>query len=319
MRILFVTSTRIGDAVLSTGLLRHLIERYPQARFTIACGAQAAPLFAAMPNAERVIVLVKRTRGGHWFKLWVSTVATYWHLVVDLRASALAYLLATRHRMVLRDRGERVHRVVGLARLAGLTNIPSPRLWTAPKQDARALALVPNGAPLLALGPAANWPGKQWPASRFAELAERLTGPEGILPGARIVLLGGAGERESVKPLLATIPGDRRIDLMGGTDLLTAYAVLKRADFYVGNDSGLMHLAAAAGCPTLGLFGPSREEHYAPWGERTAVVRTERSYDELVGAPDYDYRTKESLMDSLSVDAANAAARELWVRCRADH
>jgi ADP-heptose:LPS heptosyltransferase len=319
VRILFVTSTRIGDAVLSTGLLRHLIERYPQARFTIACGAEAAPLFAAMPNAERVIVLVKRARGGHWFKLWASTVASYWHLVVDLRASALAYLLATRHRMVLRDRDERVHRVVGLARLAGLTNIPSPRLWTAPEQDARAMALVPNGAPLLALGPAANWPGKQWSASRFAELAERLTGSEGILPGARIVLLGGTGERESVEPLLATIPDDRRIDLMGGTDLLTAYAVLKRADFYVGNDSGLMHLAAAAGCPTLGLFGPSRDEHYAPWGERTAVVRTERSYDELVGAPDYDYRTKESLMDSLSVDAADAAARELWLRCRTDH
>jgi lipopolysaccharide heptosyltransferase III len=66
------------------------------------------------------------------------------------------------------------------------------------------------------------------------------------------------------------------------------------------------------GTPTLGLFGPSRERHYAPWGARTAVVRTAKSYDEIVGAPDYDYRSGRTHMDSLSVDAAEAAARELW-------
>ncbi|MDP7343406.1 MAG: hypothetical protein QF767_08665, partial [Alphaproteobacteria bacterium] len=46
MKLLFITSTRIGDAVLSTALLSHLIERYPEAEITIACGPAAAPLFA---------------------------------------------------------------------------------------------------------------------------------------------------------------------------------------------------------------------------------------------------------------------------------
>ena len=75
-----------------------------------------------------------------------------------------------------------------------------------------------------------------------------------------------------------------------------------------------MHMAAAAGIPTLGLFGPSRAEHYAPWGRRTAVARTALPYEALVGGPGYDHRSADSLMDSLSVDSAEREAVELWRR-----
>ncbi|MCG8512385.1 MAG: glycosyltransferase family 9 protein, partial [Rhodospirillales bacterium] len=54
MRILFITSNRIGDAVLSTGVLGHLLETYPKARITIACGPAPAPLFRAVPNLDRL-------------------------------------------------------------------------------------------------------------------------------------------------------------------------------------------------------------------------------------------------------------------------
>ena len=65
---------------------------------------------------------------------------------------------------------------------------------------------------------------------------------------------------------------------MGRVDLLTAYALLKRARLFIGNDSGLMHLAAAAGAPTLGLFGPSDERLYAPWGPKARVLRGPRDF-----------------------------------------
>ncbi len=78
MRILFVTSTRIGDAVLSTGLLAHLIERYPGARITLACGPDAAPLFDAAPNIERRITMTKRKWGLHWFDLWRRCMRVWW-------------------------------------------------------------------------------------------------------------------------------------------------------------------------------------------------------------------------------------------------
>lgn len=70
MRILFITSTRLGDAVISTGLLDHLLRRYPQARFTIVCGPVAAGLFAHMPRRDRTIIMAKRSYDMHWVDLW---------------------------------------------------------------------------------------------------------------------------------------------------------------------------------------------------------------------------------------------------------
>src|SRR5690348_9739575 len=93
MNILFVTATRIGDAVLSTGLLSHLVETRSAARFTIAAGPVAAPLFAGVPGLERVIVVEKRAASLHWVQLWARVAARRWDLVVDLRGSALAWLL----------------------------------------------------------------------------------------------------------------------------------------------------------------------------------------------------------------------------------
>ena len=318
MHILFVSATRIGDAVLSTGLLSHLVERYPDARFTIGAGRVAAPLFEAVPRLERVVAIDKRRYGLHWLGLYARVVRRRWDLVVDLRGSALAYLVLARERRV-RGKGERSEaRVIQLGRLFGLYPPPAPHLWTSPTHDAAAARLVPAGAPVLAIGPAANWRGKTWRAERFAELAQRLTAPVGVLPGARVAVLAAAHERAQAAPVLDAIVPERRIDLVGQTDLLTAAAVLKRCALFVGNDTGLMHMAAAVDVPTVGLFGPSAATHYAPWGPRTAVAQTERPRLALMSAPDFDYRTTDSLMDSLSVDTAEAAVRGLWQRLAGD-
>jgi heptosyltransferase-3 len=86
MHILFVTATRIGDAVLSTGLLSFLLERHPGARLTIAAGPAAAPLFEAVPGLERLIVVEKRRWSLHWSALFARTLGRRWDLVVDLSA-----------------------------------------------------------------------------------------------------------------------------------------------------------------------------------------------------------------------------------------
>ena len=77
MKILFITATRIGDAVLTTGLLDHLIKTYPDARVTVAAGPVAAPLFAATPGVERVLPMEKRRYGGHWLALWSEAIGTW--------------------------------------------------------------------------------------------------------------------------------------------------------------------------------------------------------------------------------------------------
>ncbi|HEX3953589.1 MAG TPA: glycosyltransferase family 9 protein [Stellaceae bacterium] len=313
MRILFITATRIGDAVLSTGLLSYLLDRFPGARMTVAAGPVAAPLFEAVPGLDRVVVVRKQRWSLHWLALYARVAARRWDVVVDLRGSALAWTLRAGERRVMAKGNAAEHRVLQLARLFELDAPPSPVLWTTPAHDRAAAQLLPPGGPVLAIGPAANWIGKQWRAERFAELAERLTAPSGPLPRARVVVMAAEHERAQAAPLLAAVPGGRGVDLVGKTDLLIAAAVLRQCAMFIGNDTGLMHIAAAAGAPTLGLFGPSPVEQYAPWGRYTDVVRTRMPRAAMFG-PGFDPLTTGTLMDTLSVDAAEAAAWRLWQR-----
>jgi len=312
MRILFVTATRIGDAVLSTGLLSYLIERHPSAPITIAAGPLAAQIFACAPQLERLLVVAKRKFALHWAGLYAAVALQRWDMVVDLRGSALAYFLLARERHSI-AKGEGEHRVRQLAKIFALDPPPSPRLWLGAQHERRAAELVPPGAPVLALAPAANWRGKEWRAERFSELARRLTASDGVLPSARVLVLAAAHERGQAAPVLEAVPPARRIDLVGKVDLLTAGAALKRCALFVGNDSGLMHLAAAAGIPTLGLFGPTSTARYAPWGPLGAVATTTQKPAAMFG-PGFDHRTTDTLMDTLSIDAAEEAAHDLWER-----
>ena len=140
MGLLFVTSTRIGDAVLSTGLLSHLIGAYPEARITVACGEAAAGLFVAVPNLERILPITKRRAGLHWLDLWLAVAGKRWDVVVDLRASALAWMLRAGTRVIQRpDDGER-HRVQRLGALLDLDPPPAPHLRPALRWRVRAWA-----------------------------------------------------------------------------------------------------------------------------------------------------------------------------------
>lgn len=270
MRILFVTSNRVGDAVLSTGLLDHLIRHYPAARITIVCGRVATGVFERMPNRARTIILDKRPYGRHWLPLWAEMVRTAWDLVVDIRGSALSYLVPTKRRAVWRRRPG--PKIAELGAVLGLDPPPLPVAWWNAEDAARAAALIPDGRPVIALGPTANWPPKIWPADRFAALFRALVA--GPFPGAIAAVFAGPGpeERATAAPLLALLPD--AIDLCGRLSLPEVAACFHRCAFFAGNDSGLMHLAAATGTPTLGLFGPTPHLEYAPAGLRAAFVRS---------------------------------------------
>ena len=294
MRILFITATRIGDAVLSTGLLDHLLRTYPTARVTVACGPAAAGVFERMPNRERTVIIEKQRYDLHWIEVWRRVVATTWDLVVDLRGSAMAFLVRARRRAVMRGGRRPGHRINHLAGTLHLSPPPDPVAWTGPGDRHRAAELLP-GRLYVGLGPTANWSGKIWPGERFVQLFREV---QSTWPDARPVVFAGPGKDEAAlaAPVLAGLPD--AVDLSGRLSLPEAAACLSRCALFVGNDSGLMHLAAAAGAPTLGLFGPTPASEYAPRGRRTAAVLA----DGIPGlAP----------IENLSVAAAVAAARAL--------
>jgi ADP-heptose:LPS heptosyltransferase len=310
--ILFITSNRIGDAVLSSGLIKRLADEIPNARFTIVAGPVAAPLFEEVPTLDRIITLAKTRNRGHWFELWRQVRSTRWGLVVDLRGSGLSRFISTRRRAIWRKvPGLAAHKVVEAARILKIEDEPAPPyIFTTPETEARADELTAGFGPILALAPAANWLGKTWPLERFSRVAMRLLHPEGPMKGGRLMVLGGPEDQKLAKGLRDVVMRSQFINLTEDTDLLTAFACLKRARLFIGNDSGTMHLAAAAGAPTLGLFGPSDEQLYGPWGENTRVARGPRTYEQI-RAVDPGFGQALCHMMDLTVETVGQAAEEL--------
>ncbi|MBI1262795.1 MAG: glycosyltransferase family 9 protein [Rhizobiales bacterium] len=316
MKILFITSTRLGDAVLSTGLLAGLMERYPDARFTIACGPVVVPIFEHAPRVDKIIPMRKEKRAGHWRKLLRETIFTRWDLVVDLRGSATAWVLWTKKRHILRA-NHTDHRVLHNASVAGFEPARAPCVWPGEASRKDATALIPDGRQVLAIGPSAAWPSKMWPLERFVELVTRLTARGGPMEDAYVLISAGPNEREQCAPLLAAIPKDRQIIMIDKSgpesgELSLVAAAFERVRLYVGNDSGLMHLAAAAGAPTLGLFGPTSDKLYDPWGEKCVSVRG-RSQEDIVAETGTGYFVANGMQD-LTVDKVYEEACKLLTR-----
>lgn len=272
VRILFITATRVGDAVLSTGVLATLLQQYPKARLTIACGKSAAGLFYNVPQLERLIIMTKRRYDLHWFDLWKQCVSYRWDITVDLRGSPITWLLLA-HKRYIKHGGRRPgHRIHHLAQIFPFSPTPLPTVWLNEDEQKHAATLIPEKQKrqkIIAFGPTANWQGKIWPIERYPLLWEHLYA---AYPNAIPALFYGPGKQEALlaRPVLAALP--QIIDAGGRFTLTQTAAMLARCCLYIGNDSGLMHLAAATGIPTLGLFGPSRPSEYAPTGPLSTWV-----------------------------------------------
>ena len=237
--ILFVAPERLDDAILASGLIRRLSDEVSHARFTVASSALVAPLFRDLPGLERQLLFEPEPLGLHWFGLWRRTRGRRWGLVLDMRGSRLARLLSARRRAVrkpLNPALEPIHKVVEAARVLRIDDEPpAPFLFTSPETEAQADALMKpargaSDGPILAMGPAADWVGKAWPAERFGECATRLLGPTGPLANGRLLILGSTEDREAVLQLTP-------LKRIGCPDDLTELILflLEKADFATGS------------------------------------------------------------------------------------
>jgi ADP-heptose:LPS heptosyltransferase len=291
-KALFVTSNRIGDCVISSGVIREIARKLPGVEITVACGRPPAPFFRSAPNVERVIVLDKKKMAGHWFDLFKQVKGTHWDLVVDIRGSALAFLIPTRKRIVYSRKWETgLRKVEMVSRMMGSDKPLDPEIFLDDQAVAEAAAIIDpqlktgaGAGPIIALAPIAHQPGKSWPADRWGQLVEKLKA-DARFEGWRFMPVGGPGDRPPATPALEAA-GERGIDCVGKGDILCSAAVINRADLFVGNDSGLMHVSAALGRPTLGLFGPTEWWLYGPWGAKTRTVASNETRGEFAPIED---------------------------------
>jgi heptosyltransferase-2 len=157
----------------------------------------------------------------------------------------------------------------------GLPPVVPPALEPADaeRREARALLERTGGVPAewVVLGPGAAYgPAKRWPAERFAALADRLAA-RGLTP----LICGGADDRDTARDVITRMRagGAGARPLAGETTLAVQLALCADARATVSNDSGLAHVAAATGAPTVVVFGSTSSAWTAPLGARTHVVQ----------------------------------------------
>jgi lipopolysaccharide export system permease protein len=275
-RTLFVASNRLGDAVLTTGVLHYLLETEPDVPVTVICGNIPKSIFESVPGVERVIGINKRRLSLHWPEVALKLGPVFWHRIVDFRGSLLGFLPA-RHRHIWRGGQDNIHKAIANARLIGLDTPLPPRIQPTEADliaTQKWLGQQESQIPILALAPTANFYQKQWHYENYLRLAKELTGEGGILEGARVAVFGAPGEEAQAIPVVKSLPDDQVIDLVGKTTPMEAAAVLSQCALFVGNDSGLMHTAVAVQIPTVALFGIGKPVVYGPWGDKSLCLES---------------------------------------------
>ena len=298
-RLLVVTLSNIGDLVMTTPVFEALNQAFPGRAIDCLGDARSCELLAPAPYIGDIFIRDKRAGLFKQLTLLGRLRRRRYRLIADLRTPLIPYLLRAGRRLIKsRTDIPGIHAVEEHFNvLRGLVPIdaaiPTCRIYLDAHAQARAgelLSALP-GTRWLAVAPGANWPGKKWPDTHYQALL-RTAAP--LFDAALIV--GSRDDAADARRL--TDVGLPILNTVGQTDLALAAALLARAQAFVGNDSGLGHIAAAVGVPSLTLFGPGRPARYRPWGDKAQVLI----------APDLDLQrlTPAQVLEQLQVLAASA-------------
>jgi heptosyltransferase-2 len=333
--VLIVPYMWIGDFVRCHTVISLLRERNPDLAIDVLTTAMIAPLLDYMPGVRKGIIAdLPRKRlalGCHRALAGQLKAEGYAHVLVMPRKwkSALAPWLAgiplrtgfvgeARFGLLndLRFGERRMPRMVDrCAALALEKDAHLPTSWPLPRLEvpAREIAhwrerfeLTSGSRPAIAFAPGAVGPSKRWPAEYFAELARRL-----VAEGYSVWIFGGPDEKRLADEI---VQGDRaHIRDFTGSDLRNAILGLAAARAAVSNDSGLLHVAAALGKPTVGIFGPTSPWHWAPLNPLSGIMEIAgelacRPCHKPVCRPGHHRCMREIAADRVLVEVHRAAA-----------
>lgn len=299
--ILVRAANWVGDVVMSLPALEALRELYPQSRITVLARPWVKELLSSHPAVDEVWEYAKdggrirdltavwraarRVRGGDFEMAVLFQNAFEAAFISRLGSVPVRVGYDTDGRgLFLSHPVSRKTAPKGAHQVAYYLNIIRALGWNGEDRDPclrvaeenRDLAgrllegeEVVRDRRIVGMAPGAAFgPAKRWPAERFAEIADRAAAEW----GAGILILGSAGDRESCRAVAAAMR-NTPVDLCGRTGLGEAVGVIDACDLFVTNDSGLMHVSAALGVPTVAVFGSTDPVATGPRGEHTRVVR----------------------------------------------
>ena len=286
-RILVVATRRIGDVLLTTPLIRSLRRAWPEARIDALVFAGTEGILAGNPDLDEVITVAPRPplpqhlrlvlRLWRSYDMALSTIPgdrpTLYARIAGRRCTGLVAAGGKQRwkRWLLSQSAQfdnfDTHTVLMNLKLADLLGVPRchevAATWRAEDEAAvrNALPFDPQAQAYAVLHAHPMYVYKAWRREAWGELAGWLN-----RQGMRVVLTGGGSAEEVayVRGLLELLPRDT-VDVAGKLNLSGVAYLLSKARAYVGPDTVVTHLAAAAGTPTVALFGPSNPVKWGPW------------------------------------------------------
>jgi heptosyltransferase-2 len=292
--ILIIPYVWIGDFVRVHSVVKLLREQAPDRPVDMVSSSLCAPLADYMPGVRRAIVvdmprrrlgvaqqreLASKLRAGHYgqalvmSRKWKAALAP-WLAGIPVRtgfAGEARFGLLNDMRWGERALPRMIDQMGALALPKGAalpSDWPLPELRVPADEVAQWRArnnLAADARPIVTLSPGAVGAGKAWPVAHYAELARAL-----VKDGASVWVLGGPSETASAQQIIEAAGAHVR-DLTGN-DLRNAVLALAAADVAVTNDSGLMHISAAIGTPTVAIFGPTSPWHWKPLNPVAAIL-----------------------------------------------
>ncbi|PPR49891.1 MAG: hypothetical protein CFH15_00915 [Alphaproteobacteria bacterium MarineAlpha5_Bin5] len=273
MKILVISSNLIGDTILSTGVIEHFYNIYPSAKFTFLIGPKASQVYQNFPGLEEIIIIKKRKYNLHWFDMYSKCKNKKWDKIIDLRSSLLSYFFKTKKRYIFKKNNFLHH----LEQLSNSFKIKTnqPHIYTNQYEEEKANQNIDKDFKYIVIFPGGNWNPKIWSVHNFNKLLIRIIKNNKKI---KFIIVGSINEKAKyIKKIQKNISKEHFIDLMGESLTLTS-AYMKKSNLFIGNDSGLMHLAAASNLTTIGLFGPTNDKIYGYSDHKNIVIRTKESY-----------------------------------------
>jgi N-acetylglucosaminyldiphosphoundecaprenol N-acetyl-beta-D-mannosaminyltransferase len=294
-RILIVQPGDLGDLILSTPAISALRESYPTAFIGLVAVSHATPVIPETGLVDVVITLDRKTAGSTvaffqpenlkrifslrhyrfdtvlYFRQFTLKAGTLKFALIALASGAKRQIgLQNGNGWFLTeslpDEGfgakHQAQYWLDLAALIGADSTPRPAVVA--KSDTLLLPVKTTGHSrvIIHAGSGGFSLARRWSPEGFAAIANRLHQTH----HAEIVLVGGKGDDiEAVERALDAETRKNTVNVSGQTSLAELAAVLATADVFIGADSGVMHLAAAAGAPVAAIFGPSNPDAWGPW------------------------------------------------------
>lgn len=281
MKVLFITLSNIGDAVLTTPALSAILENFKDAEITLIVSPRAADIFKDDPYFSKIIIYRKDASPGKKMALIKTLRGEDFDLLVDFKDTMLPFLLYAKKKTPIFKKPP-----------AHIKPMKDRHLWKLrqalvdiPEKEYQPLVFVPEQAEksvaelfkaggisdsdlIIAVSPGARSHTKQWAKEGFLDVCRRCVKEL----GAKVVLVGDQQDLK-VSSVIMRDAGCGVIDLCGKTSLKELAAILKKSSLLITNDSAPMHIAWAVGTPVVAIFGPTDHDKYSPRGVNDIIIR----------------------------------------------